>query len=289
MRLSLLASRIVRRRRRGLTLMELVVVMVILIALAGILLPLFPSMLTRAHTSTSATNMSELSKSISTYMATELQLPYNLDNLAPLVASGNVSPVNANATLIAAYPGGTATAVDLIAQAANANDVTALANGGMNSFLQTTVVTTTPTSWTPTYNPYSTNAITSATLPTATVATAISPTAATLPTLMFVSPTAVARELGYPAIAAARFVMFGVGDYSSLSGTVMQQAPIHFDDSALGEPNVAYCRFGAIFATTLDGSGTDLPQAKFMGVVDLGDPSGITSIGDHVQGYLNTK
>jgi len=45
--------------RRGLTLIELVVVMTILIALAGLLIPMLPSLLTRAHTSTCSTNMGE--------------------------------------------------------------------------------------------------------------------------------------------------------------------------------------------------------------------------------------
>ena len=39
-------------RRSGLTLMELVVVLVILVALAGILVPILPSMIERAHRST---------------------------------------------------------------------------------------------------------------------------------------------------------------------------------------------------------------------------------------------
>ncbi len=83
MRLSLLASRIARRRRAGLTLMELVVVMVILIALAGIILPLFPSMLTRAHTSSTATNIAEASKAVQLYYNMYSGYPNNLDNLVP--------------------------------------------------------------------------------------------------------------------------------------------------------------------------------------------------------------
>ena len=57
-------------RRRGLTLMELVVVMAILVALASILVPIFPSMLERAHRSTQATNASELTKAIQLYLST---------------------------------------------------------------------------------------------------------------------------------------------------------------------------------------------------------------------------
>ena len=97
MRLSFLAARIMRRRRRGLTLMELVVVMVILIALAGILLPLFPSMLTRAHTSSTATNISEANKAVQLYYNMYSAYPNNLDNIAAGITSstsGNTTTYN---------------------------------------------------------------------------------------------------------------------------------------------------------------------------------------------------
>src|SRR5208282_5533765 len=49
-------------QRPGLTLIELIVVMMILIALAGLLIPMLPGMLTRAHTSTCSTNIGECDK-----------------------------------------------------------------------------------------------------------------------------------------------------------------------------------------------------------------------------------
>ena len=48
---------------KGFTLLELIVVLMILVALAGILIPLFPSMLTRAHVSAHTTNTTELAVS----------------------------------------------------------------------------------------------------------------------------------------------------------------------------------------------------------------------------------
>src|SRR5262245_31586503 len=53
--------------RRGLTLLELVVVLVILIGLAGILVPMLPSMLGRTETASGATNHVEIGKWIQTY------------------------------------------------------------------------------------------------------------------------------------------------------------------------------------------------------------------------------
>jgi type II secretory pathway pseudopilin PulG len=275
--------------------MELVVVMVILIALAGILLPLFPTLLTKAHTSTAATNMSELSKAVQLYYNSNLQLPYNLDNLGPLAGVANTS--NAAVTsLIAAYPGGTTAAPDLYTGTLSAptststnqsNDYTQLVAAGLTNVLQTTA--NAGGSWTPTYNPYSATAVGSTFLPQ-NLATATPPGVSTPLaglTVVYVSGAAAARELAQPV--TGKYVLFGVGDYSSLSGKVLQEAPIHFDDSPAGQPTASYCRFGLVFKTTGDGSYADLPAAEFVGAVDLGDSSGITSIQDHVQEYLNSK
>ena len=54
--------------RRGLTLMELVVVLVILIAVASILLPMLPMLLTKTHDAVTTTNIGEVDKSISGYL-----------------------------------------------------------------------------------------------------------------------------------------------------------------------------------------------------------------------------
>jgi type II secretory pathway pseudopilin PulG len=52
---------------RGFTLLELVVVMFILMALAAIIVPLFPSMVERAHRASQATNESEITKAVQLY------------------------------------------------------------------------------------------------------------------------------------------------------------------------------------------------------------------------------
>ena len=74
-------SRLIRSCRHGLTLIELVVVLTILIALAGLLVPMLPSMLTRAHTSTCSTNMGECIRAITDYQALYSTYPNNWDAL----------------------------------------------------------------------------------------------------------------------------------------------------------------------------------------------------------------
>lgn len=68
-------------RRRGLTLLELVVVMAILIVLAGILVPLLPGLLADAHFSSGATTIDELNKSVAAYEALNRSQPDGLDLL----------------------------------------------------------------------------------------------------------------------------------------------------------------------------------------------------------------
>ncbi|MCE0498545.1 MAG: hypothetical protein LV481_11425, partial [Methylacidiphilales bacterium] len=69
-----------RITRPALTLMELLVVMTILIALAGIVVPMLPNLLTKAHDSTVTTNISELQKMISGFFASNLAYPDQFDS-----------------------------------------------------------------------------------------------------------------------------------------------------------------------------------------------------------------
>ena len=70
------------KNRKGLTLIELVVVMTILIALAGLLIPTFSAMLTRGHTSTCSTNIGEVCKALQQYQQLYGGYPSNMDALS---------------------------------------------------------------------------------------------------------------------------------------------------------------------------------------------------------------
>ncbi len=76
--------RCARHRRNvfyGLTLLELVVVMAILVALAAVLVPLLPEFLGKANQSAAATNMGELEKAIQTFRATYSRYPNYFDSM----------------------------------------------------------------------------------------------------------------------------------------------------------------------------------------------------------------
>ena len=68
--------------RRGLTLLELVVVMAVLACLAGILVPVASSMIYRSHAATAATNNVEVTKAVQLYASlTNQQYPNQLDSI----------------------------------------------------------------------------------------------------------------------------------------------------------------------------------------------------------------
>jgi len=70
-----------RRDRAGLTLLELVVVMAILIAIAGILVPLLPDFMSSGNQAAGATNMAELEKALLTFRGKYFRSPNHFDSL----------------------------------------------------------------------------------------------------------------------------------------------------------------------------------------------------------------
>lgn len=275
--------------RRGLTLMELVVVMVILIALAGMLLPLFPNMLNRAHTTTSATSNVELSKAIMTYQGLYYAYPNRLDNLA--TGSGTLfTMLPGSGSDAGAYATGAQTPAGVLTQAGNltaaqltAGTLAALNSVGITNVAQVVEAAGNSTgNWSPTFFPY-------AAVPSSVNSTALA------------AGTPVAT-LGYQAIqnmglswngatgtgAYPTYVVLGAGDYSTMSGKTMDEAPVHFDDDPNYNPNNAYGRFGVLFQVT-DVNGTALPQAIYAGAVSFHPVSDGGAVGTdaHIQEYFS--
>lgn len=268
--------------RRGLTLMELVVVMVILIALAGILLPLFPSMLNRAHTSSSATSGAELSKAVQTYQALYYGYPNLLDNLAVGTSL---------------YPSlsGADTATNLTTTALSDGMTAALSNVGIQYVSQVAATSTaangngTVPAYNPTFFPY--NAIPALTYTGATstspAITTPSGAATTLSSGTNVAILGTQSVVDLGLTQGATYVVFGVGSYSTMAGKTIDDAPVHFDDNPAGSPNNTYARFGLLFQVT-DYTGTALPQARYAGAVSFHDVSdgGVVGTDQHIQEYF---
>ena len=115
-----------RASARGLTLIELVVVLAILVALAGLIIGNFPGLIKKASGATAANTIQDISRAISTRYTTKNSYGTGYDSL--LGAGGTVVYSN----MVAACSVPTQITVQAL-NAVSANDVTALANLGLTS------------------------------------------------------------------------------------------------------------------------------------------------------------
>jgi Tfp pilus assembly major pilin PilA len=242
-----------RPQRRGLTLMELIVVLVILIALAGILIPLFPSMITRAHTSTGATNDSELTKAVQIHEATYFQYPDLYDSLLN----------DTRAALFAKLPGGGTVGgpTELTTTALTAGTLAALNNAGITAYWDLEDATADPT-----FNPY------------------LSPTAHTLAAAdnVAILGTAAIARMNLPT--GETYVVFGVGRRCSMIGRTMTDPPVHFADDQANSPDKVYGRKAVVFVVTKNAGANPRDKAKFIGSVSFHE-DGVVTADDHLKEY----
>lgn len=274
--------------RRGLTLIELIVVMVILIALAGLLVPMLPSMLTRAHTSSSATNMGECTRAITDYQSLYSAYPNNWDALGDgttminyLAGGAAMPPGTASGSTTGTQGNGELQPLTLTPAEASA-----LTGVGI-TLLQP--MATTPTgavasgTFDPSFNYYSTPIATSGQIAvaTGTVLAGLDPAGSGS------SSTTYARCVAWNLDLTGRYVALGIGARVSMVGSTIQTPPLHFGDQPVLNPEYGYMRFIAIFKVstgngTAGGPSPSFTQAQLVGVGEVED-TGIGGIQDHLQ------
>jgi type II secretory pathway pseudopilin PulG len=278
-------------RRSGLTLIELIVVLTILIALAGLLVPMLPSMLTRAHTSTCSTNIAEAVKAIGTYQQLYSAYPNNWDalsdgtNMIDYFAGGSMMPAGV-------VSGGTVPGVggngELTAGALTANEVAALTGVGITQ-LQSMVAKggSAPAGFDPTFNYYSnptsnptTNALT---LSTTTKLALLDPQNGNG------NATSVARCIALNLDLTGRYVALGIGQRVSMVGKMMATAPVHFGDQPVLNPEYGYQRLVGLFKVSTGNGTTAGPSPSFtlgqlVGAAPVHD-TGLGAIGDELQNW----
>ena len=277
---NIIATRLARRfNRQGLTLIELLVVLAILIALAAILVPQLPNMITKAHTSTGATNIGETAKAIQTFETLFFRDPNGLDNLA---SGTNLVDYLPGAAIGSSNP--TAAGGDIVVTTLTAQQVTALNNAGITTVspLIGTQAALLLAGGTPTAYPYGD--------PTAGPVTGVALTGLSTASL---SATAVQRTLR-PSIGTADvYVAFGIGQNSEMTGNTLSQAPTHFDDDTTNQPSDRYDRFLAVYkVTATDASGNAISppngKAQFIGTVAV-HTGNVVDATNELNDYLNTN
>jgi type II secretory pathway pseudopilin PulG len=260
----------VRRRPAGLTLLELVVVMAILVAIAAVLVPLLPEYLGKGNQSAAATNMNELEKAIQTFRATYSRQPNYFDSL--LDGSNELSSLLPGAGTTAGPAGG-----ELVKFQLGASKST-----GPNSRLSREGITavydlkgsSTDSQFHATLNPYG-----------------ASPTSRPLENGGYI--VALASSTSIPGIildSTHKYAVFGIGKYCNLCGPdgIVKESPVYGQHSQENTPSTVYQRFAAVYDIGPDDTNTDRYNAKFIGVVAIAADR-LFSCGDLVGTYGDNR
>ena len=250
------------RRRRGLTLIELTVVLLVLAATAGILIPRLVNYGTRAHGAAGAANFAEIAKAIMLFETNKNAYPNNWDSLLS-PATGTGAPTQ----LYDKLNDDTPTATDFQIGALSAAELTALTAVGIT----TTQVhrANDATGFDATFGCYQTGGTTTLTLAAAAN--------------QVVELTATGKA-SLNLNTANRYLMFGLGSRSNLVGEGMIDAPVHYPEGA-HTPATDYSRFVAVFQIT-DGANV-LSKAKLASVASHHEGA-LASQGDHVKEYFES-
>ena len=245
--------------RRGLTLIELTVVLLILAATAGILVPRLVGYSVRAHGASGASNIQEVSKAIALFEANTGGQPDGWDSLLQ----------NAGASPYAALVESTAPAAPVQAStllvAEEADALTAVGITTLNNMDDGTGA-----NFNATFNPN--DGTTTAIANGAPVAIL---TAASI------------ADLGLDP--ANRYVTFGLGTGVNIIGSVMLDAPVHFPEGG-EKPEEVYLRWYVVYELG-DGTAPNTPErARYMGVFGCEpDSGGMTNLGAHLGEYFEAR
>lgn len=262
-----------QKRRQGLTLLELVIVLTILVAVGGIAVAIFPQFLTKAHTSTCSANIPELFKAIQMYDA--MYTDGYPDRVDTLCVGGSLAGFLPEGTGLVEYP-------------LDSDEVNALNEAGITDV--TTMIEDPGTSeeWHPTFWPYADTALGGAGANFVPIADGT-----TVATLSEENAQILGLETG------KTYAVFGLNSPCKMFGKTLNEAPVHFSDDMADNPNEYYLRFAAVFQLTDDTGGpgpdgidgnlddvdpTVLSKARLRAIAAI-HTGGLEGVAAHTQAY----
>ncbi len=239
--LSLIRVGTARRSRKGLTLLELVVVMGVLVAIAGLLVPLLPNLIATANNATGAVNVAELTKELQTYQAVNSQkYPDGYDSL---VDGSNAIPPQ---VLLSTWFSGMG-ASDLNVTTLLTFEATSLSLAGITTVYNLVSASGGTTGVSATFPGVATTTAMGVTTPTATLLSSS-------PTVVKVQPAYIQQVFGEgasPGIGDPNtYVALGVGAYSTIVGAPnggVAEAPVRGSPGGDDDPGTTYGRFVAVY------------------------------------------
>jgi type II secretory pathway pseudopilin PulG len=283
--------RLIRRQGRqkvsGFTLLELVVVMAILIALAAILIPILPEYVGKANQSAAAANMSELEKFIMVFRASYSRNPNHFDSL--MTEGGVVGAAGATTGMSKLVPSGggaLATAALTSGQAAR------LSREGITMVYDLENAVTTNISFHATINPY---------LAAQPYGSGRSLTNGAGVVVLKKQTDGTYNQTGFDGYGGSvmpgvmldtnhTYAVFGIGKRCNLVGAsgLVKDAPIFGQHKSQSVPSTSYQRYAAVYDIGIPDDDLYKYNAKFVGVIALQGKRIFTS-GDLVGTYSDNQ
>ena len=252
----------IRSRRPGLTLVELMVVLVILVGLATIIIPMLPSMLDRTDAASGATNCGEIAKWVQTYQRQYGKYPDQWDALG-------------DGTKLADYLGA---ANDIVLDAGLTSDeATALVNSGIAN-LQTMFTTLTGTEKA-TFDPYPSPLVEANSFPIATGTKLAMLTNTGARRLNLVDPRT--------GLNAGKYVLLGLGRRCTICGSTVMGPAVHFSSDPNRQPDTAYERFSVVFQVSSTDPKIAIARAKMVGVVFFKDANVLSTSDEQIGQFFD--
>ncbi len=245
-----------KRGAQGLTLIELVVVLAILVALVGLVLAFFPGLLSKASKSTSASSIQDVARAVQINYTQSLSYGTGYDSLLDSTGASQFAKLP-NAVIAQITP-----------TLFGATDVTALASLGVTSYR------------------YMLNVANDATFAVS------SPTLTTISTTVkgaLLTDTTVQTAVrgNYTPVGTAAYYVFGLGKGSSIVGTgnILNDAPVRAGSNANENPTTSYQRYGLVFLVD-DSGAAGARNARFLGACAFAS-TGITTAEGNLQQYYS--
>jgi len=262
-------------RQAGMTLIELTVVLLVLVGLAGLMIPYVTGFIGKTHDATGSSNTKAIGSAITRFENSIGRYPDNLDSLiSGAGATGGslidytMCDVMPNMMCTDAATDYGFTALDLSAVDAAGSILPATANGevcgslmkaGIDNVIDMNVLGTTG------FNATFANSLGSVPLGNAMAQTCVG-------MVVGIDAANVATAFGIDT-TNKQYVIFGMGQGSELIGKTVQEAPVHFAKDATYNASQAYNRFGVVFEVDNDvatvKASVDAMRAKYVGTVML--------------------
>lgn len=243
-----------RRKQQGLTLIELVVVLAILVALAGLIIGNFPSLFRKATRAVGANSIQDIARAVQFQATVRNNFGSRYDNL---ISGNNVYSNLASGVLTSTQLGTTVLSNE---------EASALVALGMNQVV-TAIDTADNVTWTA-FGPTASLSTVNNTLRVATVVNSVADPLFNNDTGTFV-----------------RYLIFGVGSQCTLVGAdrSLLEAPTRSSAVSGNDAQSTYQRYGVVFGIRTNATTT---QAVFAGAVGL-ESTGLTRTDAEIQDYNN--